>query len=85
MCNCFICPIQKSRNGWDIPSLVIIGTGDPCHLPGQDFLCLPGNWLCSSHMVQGCVYTQAWKGFYGGPKNFRPISLTSFLRPWRDW
>ena len=22
---------------------------------------------------------------YCGPRDFRPISLTSFLRPWRDW
>lgn len=46
-------------NGWHIPSPVARGTEGCCPLPGQDFSCLPGYWLCSNHMAlgQGSVYT----------------------------
>jgi hypothetical protein len=35
------------------PALLQRGTGGPCPLPGEDFSCLPGNWICSSHMATG--------------------------------
>ena len=53
MGNRFFCTIQRSRNGWDIPSPVARGMEDSCSLPGQDLLCLPGDWLHSSHVALG--------------------------------
>ena len=35
------------------PAFVAKGTGGCCPIPGQNILCLPVHWLCSSHMVTG--------------------------------
>jgi len=75
------CPIQKSRGRWHNPRLVATGTGG-CHpLPGQNISCLPGDWLCSNHMVTGKVVfiPKPGRNSYSGPRDYRSISLTSFL------
>ena len=50
---------SEMGNSWPhIPIPAANGTEDCYSLPGQDFLCLPGCWLCSSHMAsdEGRVY-----------------------------
>ena len=45
--------IKQSRYGWDIPSSAARGMGNTYPLPRQDFLFLPDDWICASHMVPG--------------------------------
>jgi hypothetical protein len=35
------------------PGLLLRGRGSSYPLPGQDFSCLPGDWICSSHTAPG--------------------------------
>ena len=55
---------------------------DPLSLPGQDISRLLGDWVRSSSMwcqVKVVFITKRGKSSYCGPRDFRPISLTSFL------
>jgi hypothetical protein len=47
------CPLQKSRNEWDISCPSARGMEGPHPLPAQNFSHLPGYWLCSNNMVPG--------------------------------
>jgi hypothetical protein len=54
---------------------------DSCPLPGQNLLChlatgyLPATW----HQIKVVFIPKPGSNSYGGPMDFRPISLVSFL------
>jgi hypothetical protein len=81
MGNSFFCPILKSRNGWDIPSLL---------QEGWMFVVPFLVQICCAFVVTGCVlaiWGQVKVVFipkpgcnsYSGRRDFRPINLTLFL------
>jgi len=56
-------------------------------LPGQDFLCLPGDYVPAIWLqVKVVIIPKPTRSSYTRPTDFRSISLISFLlRPWIGW
>jgi len=46
-------PHTKVQEWRDIPGSVTRGTRGPYTFAGQDFSCLPGDWISSSHIAPG--------------------------------
>jgi hypothetical protein len=68
------------KSGWHIPGPATTGSGGGYLIPGQNLSCLPGDWLCSSYMaIEVAFIPNASRNTYSSPRDYRPISLTSFL------
>jgi hypothetical protein len=73
------CPVQKPRNGRDIFCPSARGAGGPHPLSGQNFSHLPGYVPTAWHQVKVVFMPKPSRDSYSGPKNYRPISLTTFM------